>query len=105
VIRGWLSCRKNTKPLWQANGPEPQSRLSPTDSSPASDSGPSAFSYACSCASSAASGSPAESLASNGSNSAAVAGLLKVAPPSVETTYWIELSWWPRFVSNCRYAM
>ncbi len=52
----------------------------------------------------AAAGSPAESAASNGSNVVAVAGLLKLRPPSVETTYWIELSWWPRLDSNWRYA-
>src|SRR3954453_9973480 len=86
---GWLSCRKNTKPLWQANGPDPQSRESPAEGGSASDSGPSAFSKACSWASSAASGSPAESAASNPSNRAATAGLVKLRPPSVERAYSI----------------
>jgi len=34
----------------------------------------------------------------------AVAGLLKLRPPSVETTYWMLFTWWPRLLSNCRYA-
>jgi len=92
VIRGWLSWRRKTKPLWQANGPDPQSRLSPTEASPASDAGPSPFLKAWSRACAAAAGLPAESAASKGSNVAAVAGLLKLPPPSVETTYWIEVS-------------